>query len=261
MVSTSALIAMLFTLTLSIILPLGLVFYYYKKERISMKAVLVGAAVFIIFQILTRIPLLQYLSAQAWYSELMSNMIFASLFLSLTTGLFEETGRYIGFKYFLKDHLEWKNGVAYGLGHGGIEAIGLVGLSYVNNLVLSIMINAGTFEQTLNASLGSAAAVAIKAQLINTAPLLFAVGGIERVFTLLIQIALSLIVLYGVMKQKPVYLIYAILLHALIDIPAVIFSAYYNNLLVAELIIMGFAVLSYIFIKQMKVPLENNSLD
>ncbi len=261
MVSTAAIIAMFFTLTLSTILPLGLVLYFYKKERISIKAVLVGAAVFIIFQILTRIPLLQYLSAQAWYTELMSNVIFASLFLSLTAGLFEETGRFLGFKYFLKDRLEWKNGVAYGIGHGGIEAIGLVGLSYISNIVFSLMINAGTFEQTLNASLGSTTAAAIKAQLINTSPLLLAVGGIERFFTLLIQIALSLLVLYAVMNQKPIYLLYAILLHALIDIPAVLFTAFYSNLLLVELIVLGFAVLSYIFIKRMKIPLENNTLD
>lgn len=261
MVSTSAIIAMFFTLCLSVVLPLGLVFYFYKKEQISIKAVLVGAAVFIIFQILTRIPLLQYLSAQAWYSQLMSNMLFASLFLSLTAGLFEETGRYIGFKYFLKDRLEWKNGVAYGIGHGGIEAIALVGLSYVSNIVLSFMINTGIFEQTLNSSLGSSAAAAIKTQLINTAPLLFAVGGIERVFTLLIQIALSLIILYAVMKQKPIYLLYAIVLHALVDIPAVIFSAFYSNLLLVESFVFGLAVLSYIFIKRMKVVLKNNSLE
>ena len=44
-----------------------------------------------------------------------------ALFLGFTAGLFEEVGRYLAFTTILKKRLDWKNAVAFGIGHGGIE--------------------------------------------------------------------------------------------------------------------------------------------
>lgn len=252
MVSTQALIFMFVTLLISFLLPIILVIYFHRKERISLKAVLVGALVFIVFQMLTRIPLLNYLSAQEWYRSLATNLFFVSLFLSLTAGLFEEVGRFIGFKYFLKNQLERKNGIAYGLGHGGIEAILLVGFTYINNIVISLMINSGTFDSQIGAQLGSQTAAIIKNQLLNTMPLVFAAAGLERIFAMVIQVALSLIVLYGVMEQRLIYLIYAILLHALVNLPAVIITSLGLSLWFSEFYLLIVAVVAYLYINRSK---------
>src|SRR5690606_29884542 len=54
--------------------------------------------------------------------------------------------------------------------------------------------------------------------LTSVAPVTFLAGGLERLFTIFIHIGLSLLVLYGVRNKKYIYLLYAILIHALINL-------------------------------------------
>ena len=46
----------------------------------------------------------------------------------------------------MKNELEWKNGVVFGIGHGGIESIFLGGFANVNNIAVSLTINSGAFD-------------------------------------------------------------------------------------------------------------------
>lgn len=247
MVSMASIAGMIFSLVVSFALPIGLGVYFYKKHRIYLPAIVIGALAFAITQMFTRIPLLQWLSTQTWYVEITQNTLLLALFLSLTAGLFEETGRFLGFKYILKDRLEWKNGIAYGIGHGGFEAIAIVGLANINNLVVSNMINSGQID-ALGSSLPAESVAYVTGQLINTQPLFFVVGGLERIMVMGIHIALSLIVLYGVMNQKNIYWLYAVLLHALVNMPAVLLQGY--SLWLTEGILLVMFIISIVFISK-----------
>jgi uncharacterized membrane protein YhfC len=252
MVSTLSIFFMVMSLIIIFGFPLALVIWFYKKEKISLIAVLVGALVFLVSQLLVRIPLLNLFANTEIYRQMAENLVFIAFFLAFTAGLFEEVGRWIGFKYFLKRHLSWKNGVAFGIGHGGFEAIALVGLSYINNLVYSIMINSGSFAEVIAPQLGPEMSNYIVDQLVGLPSYIFLLAGFERVFTILVHIALSLIVLYGVMNKKPVYLLYAILLHGVINLPAVIFPGLGLNILYVELYLLIVAVFCYIYIWRSK---------
>ena len=249
MVSTVSMLAMAVTLVICFGLPVALVIYFYKKERIALVAVAVGALVFLVTQVLIRIPILSYLATLAWYQQMAANLFIIAFFLSLTAGIFEEVGRYFGFKLFLKKHLSWKNGVAFGIGHGGIEAIVLTGLTYVNNLVYSFMINTGAFDQAIAPLIGPEMTDYIKGQLIDLPYYIFIVAGLERALTIVIHIALSLVVLLAVTKGKTIYLLYAILLHAAVNLPAVLIPGLGYNILYAELYLLVLAVIGIIFIK------------
>ena len=217
MVSTASLAAMFFTLLLSFFLPIGLVIYFYRKYRFSLKALLVGAAVFFLGQIVIRIPLLIYLSSLDWFNELSGSLFFSAVIVGgLTAGLVEEGGRYIGFRFILPKELSWKNGLAYGLGHGGIEAILLVGITYVINIIISLLINSGLFDRFAAPQLGEQASL-IKFHLVNLPAHLFAAAGVERAFTLAIQVALSLLVLYAVKQRRLLFLLAALLLHTVLN--------------------------------------------
>lgn len=249
MVSTLSIGFMLFSALLIFLFPLGLAVYMYKKEGISLKAILVGAAVFILFQILIRIPLLNVLNTQPWFQGLAANIFFSAMVVGgLSAGISEEIGRYLGFRFFLKNELSWKNGIAYGIGHGGIEAILLMGTTYINNAVLSLMINNGAFDRVIAPELDSELAAAIKTQLIETSPFLFLVGGLDRVFAITIQIALSLVVLYAVVKRKFSFVIYAILLHALVNSIPVILMQQGFNVWAAEIYLFILAAIALFFI-------------
>lgn len=104
-------------------------------------------------------------------------------------GLFEQTGRFLAFRYTIKGKTAWKDGLAYGIGHGGIESI-LIGVF---------------------------AALSQEKVYLVANPAVFALPGIERVMALATQIALSLLVLYGIKTGKIRYLFFAILGHASLD--------------------------------------------
>lgn len=242
---------------IAIMLPIGLAVYLYRRYQISLKALLVGALVFFAFQIVFRIPILSWLAQMDWYRNLVggssvSNYLFLTLFLAITAGIFEETGRFLGYKFLLRNQLEWKNGLAFGTGHGGIESILLVGMSMLNNINLSILINTGKFESQIGSKIPASVAQNIKDSLINTPSWLFAFGGLERILTLIIQIGFSLLVLHGVMTKRYRYLVYAILLHTMVDVPAGLYQTKLINVVTAEVIVAVFAGVALFWIIRSK---------
>lgn len=212
MVSAASLTAMFFTLLLSLLLPIALVICLYRRYHFSLKATLLGVGVFVLFQLILRLSLLNFLSAQPWFRHLSTSFLFSAVIIGgLSAGLFEECGRYLAFRTLLRDELSWGNGLAYGLGHGGVEAVALVGFGYINNIYLSLMINWGAFEQ-IAPELGPYASQ-IRAQLIGLPPAVFLAAGVERALVLPVQIALSLVVLGAVKQRRPLLLLGAVLLH------------------------------------------------
>jgi len=260
MVSGLSMFFMSLTIFICFLLPVILTIYFYKKYRISIAAVFTGALVFFVFQVITRMPLINVLSAQPWFVRFSQNTILYALALGLSAGLFEEIGRYLGFRLLLKKRLEWKNGIALGIGHGGLEAILIAGFANINNLVFSVMINTGVFESSIAPSLPSGTAEILRSQLVNTSPYLFAVAGIERVFAMALHIAFSVIVLYGVMNNKFRYVVYAILLHALVNTPLPILSMLGAGVWGVELYVFITAVAAFIFLMKSKKLFDSHHL-
>ena len=253
MVNQASIAFMFLSLIISFFLPIGLTIYYYKKKEISLKPVFVGVLVFFVSQLVLRIPILQLLSTQKWYKSMEENSILISLFLGLTAGLFEELGRFVGFKYILKENLDRNDGIAFGIGHGGIEAILVVGITSINNIYYSFSINSGNFDKVIAPSINQKEITdAIKNQLITTPSYYFAISGVERIFAFTLQIALSILVLYGVKNEKFEYVVYAILLHMIIDSPLGIMQANGVNLFLIEGYIALTAVVAFIFILKSK---------
>jgi len=251
MVKTSSIIFISISLLLSLVFPLVVAIVLHKKLRFAWKSVLVGALVFLVFQILTRIPLLQYVQRAFSYQAFsMRHGILTGFLVALSAGLFEEIGRYVGFRLLLRRHLNWEGGIAYGIGHGGLESL-YIGTAFLNYLIYSFLINAGKVPPQLPTSVISA--------LTDTSPPLFVVGGIERVLAFTIQIGLSLVVLYGIKSKKGLFLLLAIVLHTLLDFGAVMFA---GNTLIVETYVAVFAAASLVWIlKSKRLFIEKESLD
>ena len=165
----------------------------YKKH----KPVLLGAACFIVFQMLIRIPMLQILLPK-WTEFIhfqLSQPFLYLVFLSVTAGLFEEIGRYITMRLFLKA-MPLSGAVAFGVGHGGIEALLLVGI----NLIV----------------IGATKTLFIDA----TTSSLFFMGGVERIFAMVVHISLSIMVWRSLKEEKPSLLFLAIILHTILNLMA-----------------------------------------
>jgi uncharacterized membrane protein YhfC len=112
MVSTSLGTVFVFSGLLEIIIPLALGFYVTRRFGTRWKTWFVGALMFIVSMI--RVLLNTYTS-QLVLTVPISPLTYSLLIIipSLTAGIFEETARYVGFKYLIKDY-SYEKGLTYG---------------------------------------------------------------------------------------------------------------------------------------------------
>src|SRR5690625_679688 len=167
-------VGIIFIIIISIGLPFtALIYSLYKKSFIPF---LLGILTFVISQILLRIPLLEFLSKNSTGFIMLSvtKPVLFAVAIGLSAGIFEELGRFIAMRFFMKKQ-DWKSGFIFGAGHGGIEAVLFVGISAVSLLFSPTAI---AYSET------------------------YFIGGIERFFAIVLHIGLSIIVLQGVVQKR-----------------------------------------------------------
>jgi len=220
---------LIFTTMISFGLPLvALLYAVWKKRYIPY---MLGVLAFVVSQILIRIPILNYLNGTSTDFQMFSVMqpVLFVLLLSLSAGIFEEVARFIAMRYFMKQR-DWQSGFLFGAGHGGIEAVLIVGIPVISLLLSQTVIQNGDG---------------------------YYFGGIERIFAMILHIGLSFIVLQAVVQKKFRYVVYAILIHGTANAIAGIISLYVqgkNGIIMSEVSIAIFALLtfSYSFILKRK---------
>ncbi len=216
---------MVITLIISLILPIAIwVILGFKVKGIT-PAIIAGALGFVVPQIVIRLNILQLLQLSPKYLEFAENNHFLfSFLLGFTAALFETVGRVVVFLY-MKKHLSYNFGLGAGLGHGGIEAIYFVGLTYINNLIFSFMVNTQGIS-AVSESLGDEQLVQGSIDLIISTPAEhFIYAGIERLAVMIIHVAFSLIICYGFVANKlPICITTVMLLHTLLDTASVFMS-------------------------------------
>lgn len=227
MISASTIAACCISLFVSLILPVLVLAVFalkHKKQGIA-SAWLLGAAGFFVTQILIRVPILTVLQSQSWFLRFSQNHLFAYAFsLAFTAGLFELAGRFAVAKLMQK-RLTLRRSLAAGLGHGGIEAMLIVGITYINNLAYIAMINTGTFDAALAQAAAAGVDVSqlelIRQQLLSASPALFLLGGFERILAMIAHLGMSMLVCYGVSHKCPGKCTLICLgIHTLIDLTA-----------------------------------------
>ncbi|WP_225220869.1 YhfC family intramembrane metalloprotease [Bacillus norwichensis] len=236
------------SLVVAVVTPIVLLIIFKKKFNISIKVFFFGVLTFFVFAfILEQLCHAFFLEWNKSTRALLENPWLYMLYGGLMAGIFEETGRYIMMKYALKKHREWKDGLAFGLGHGGIEAILIVGINSVVMIVFAVMINNGSYDVFITGAAAEALAP-IYEQLTGSASFIQLFAGIERLGSLTIHMGLSILVLYGIKKGKKTYLLYAILLHAVIDFPAALYQKGIINIFVVEayLILLAIGFITWI---------------
>ena len=147
-----------------------------------------------------------------------SSLLIFSVFLGLSAGTFEGMARYLTFRFWATKARTWSDGFMVGLGHGGMEAI-LLGVFGFINFVILLGLRAGYFQGIL-ASVSPEELTLVDAQIEAlfgvTAPLAV-YGALERLFTVMLHLAASLLVLQAVVRRQWLWLIAGILWHAVID--------------------------------------------
>lgn len=227
MIPNLTLIFCLITLAVCLVLPVVviLVLSLKNKGKKLPSAWLLGTAGFFVTQMVIRLPILTALQSQPWFVSFSeSNGFLFAFMLAFTAGLFELAGRFVVAK-LMSRNLTYKRSLAAGLGHGGIEAMILIGVTYLNNVLYILMINNGTFDAVVNdavaAGVDVSALLMVKDQLISASPALFLLAGFERILAMTGHVAMSLLVCYGVASGKPAKAALVCLgIHTLMDLTA-----------------------------------------
>ena len=203
-------------------IPLGLYFYLRKAKGADRMPFWIGCVVFPLFALI--LEQLAYLGLAKWsgWTGLQSNIWLFGPFAGFMAGLFEETGRYVAFQTVLrKKRGKNVNALMYGAGHGGIEAVLVMSVSMITNLVIAFLYNTGKADPTITYAAG---------QLVNLPSWMFLVSIVERIAAVTLHISLSVLVWFAAKNAKKFWLFpLAILLHAVVDAVAVVLARFVTN--------------------------------
>jgi uncharacterized membrane protein YhfC len=231
---------------LMICLPVGLTIYLTHKFKLGWRLFWIGAGTMIFSQIL-HIPF-NALANPLFLSEnfiglpIIWQNTFLAIFLGLSAGIFEELSRYVMYRWWAKDARSWSTGLLAGAGHGGIESI-ILGLLVLFGYV-QMMLLRGTDISTITTP--------DKIELVKTQILAYwsapwyvsLLGAIERLFTIPLHLACSILVLQTFIRKKFWWIGIAILFHALMDGVAVFMLRIGSSELLIEGVIGIFAAIS-----------------
>ena len=229
MISAGTLSFMILDLILGFAVPVCLAWWMIRKYKVRLSTILIGAATFIVFALVLEALVHRIVLSGERGALIQGKTLYYALYGGLMAGLFEETGRFLSMKFLMKkEPATVLPGLAYGVGHGGVEMLILFGVSMISNLAMAVMINAGQLEtivaQTPAEAQEQVRAAAAKMAELRAGDLLL--GLWERISALILHLSLSVLVWAAVRKGGKWLWLFpaAILLHAGVDAQAVILS-------------------------------------
>lgn len=242
-------------------LVIGLAIFIVRKYQLGWRLFFIGAAGFIISQILhipfnTLVlnPLIKNLIEPALPEVL--GLAVIGLLAGLSAGFFEEFTRYSLYRWWTKDARSWAKGVLLGTGWGGIEAI-LVGVIILFTFVRIIALRGVDLSTVFPAEQLELAQQQIEAYW-SIPWYRSLLGFVERAFAIPIQISLSVLVLQVFTRGQSRWLWFAIGWHTLIDAAGVFLLLYWKEYEWAAYAIEGvvaiLAILSLFIIFALKQP-------
>lgn len=230
MISTSTYVGIIMLIAFSLLVPSALTIIWVVKMKEKGSSILAGAATWFVFAvILEAVPKSVLLSPSfpigRWVDQ---NAYVYTIVAVLIAGFFEEIGRYVVFRFVLKNRTNRETAVSQGIGHGGMEAFFILIVPSIQYLYYANVINQGSFEDMVS----SAMELGISPELLNSLPdMISAITPMssllsiaERSVAILFHIGLSVMVFYGVKHSRFLYCVMAILLHALFNAPAVLYQ-------------------------------------
>ncbi|MBA4347455.1 MAG: YhfC family intramembrane metalloprotease, partial [Clostridiales bacterium] len=195
-----------------------------------------GCVTFVLFALVLEQLAYSVLMKTSFWLTVSNNIWLLGIFGGFMAGLFEETGRFLAFKTVLrKKRANNYNGLMYGAGHGGIEAVILLSVTMIINVIFSLQMNAG--QPSPFGGLDAAQ------QLMGMPFWMFLVGAVERIGAVAIHMSLSVLVWFAAKNGKKFWFFpLAILLHLLVDAVAVILSRLGVNVWLIEGAVYAMAI-------------------
>jgi uncharacterized membrane protein YhfC len=186
-----------------------------EKFSLGWRLFWIGGFTFILSQV-GHIPFNQYILVPVlarlpagWES------IGTALLLGLSAGLWEELFRYATYRWWARDARNWPKALVMGSGHGGMEAL-LVGALVLYTYLRMVALQGADLSSLVSPDLLELARQSVANYWSIPWPLSL-MSAVERIFTLPVQIAFSVLVLQTFTRKQSRWLWFAVGWHALID--------------------------------------------
>ena len=239
---------------LMILIPIVVAIFIRRRTGAPWRLFFIGAVTFIASQVL-HIPfnfVVQRSGLLPSDTTLMTNLLLYAAFLGLSAGVFEETARYLTYRFWAKDARSWSRGLMLGAGHGGSEAIIVGALAAVNFVALLATVNSPTAMNALPAGQRQLVTDAL-AQILDAPTGMLLLGAVERLFAIAAHLAMSLLVLQVFLRRNIAWLFASIGFHTLLNMVAVVAAARLSPF-ATEGIIGLFALLALFIIFRLRAP-------
>lgn len=207
----------------------------YRRLRVpyalDWRDTITGVAVFAFFATVIERALNGYvLHENAAFAQVLSHPAAFVLYGALAAGVCEEVGRYIAMRLIARRGARKPNApmdsaaLGYGIGHAGAEAWFVGVLVQVQWIVFAVLANRGELDEHLT-NLTMDSVLRVHLILSSLSPLFAGVFALERTGAFVFQIGLSVLMWRGVRAGWKGILPLAIVVHALIDVPAAMYQA------------------------------------
>jgi uncharacterized membrane protein YhfC len=212
--------------------PVLLAWWWRRRTGPSFRIFGIGALVFFVSQVVLRLPWQIPLARS--FRDRPGLVLPFLLFSAFTAAVFEETGRWAGYRYLVRERSR-RTGVMLGLGHGGFEAMLLVALPLASLLIAWWLASRGSISP----------GPTLESVRHQTASLDFwniQLATLERASGLATHVGLSLIVLQVWLRRSLAWLLLAMALHFAINaIGASLVHSLRVYPLLAELVVAALA--------------------
>jgi uncharacterized membrane protein YhfC len=211
---------------LTIAMPLAVGAYLVRRFKTGWGLLLIGAVTFLLSQVF-HLPFNSYvlnpILARLGFSASTGpglTLAVAAILLGLSAGVFEEGARWLVYRFWIRRARTWPEGVVFGAGHGGLEAL-ITGLLALATLIQLTALRGQDLSKVVPPD--QLAAAEAQVALYWGLPWWSAfMATVERASAMTVQITLAVIVLQAFLRPKGLlWLLAAIGWHALVDAVAV----------------------------------------
>lgn len=257
-----SIIGMFFSAFIALILPIILLVVIRKKAKAKISSFFIGSITFVLFALILESIMHSFVLGKTG-DAITGNIWAYALYGGVAASLFEETGRFVAMKFCMRKSLTRENALMYGAGHGGIEAILLVGITYISNIIMSFLANTGVLETSLSLvdSTNYQQTLSQISALWTTDSSLFFLAGIERLSAITLHIALSVFVYKTVKTGNVKYLLVAYFLHFIVDAGTLLLINAIAVIWMEIILLVVVAFIAYLAYRVYKdEPIENKNI-
>lgn len=172
--------------------------YSLIKNKSLFRPFFVGVITFFVSQVIIRSPIntLMFSDFPNQNDVTWSYIVF----IVLTAIILEEGGKFLGLKFFLKEHTKRIDGIAFGIGFASGYNILFSLISHISKFSLALNANDPDFMSFMNISKMDMETINSIHMLSQTSWHNFLLSGLHNIAFLLIEIALTLILLHGILN-------------------------------------------------------------